>query len=160
MDEKADRLENKDSTDETESADGTDETQPTEAAQETESAEDIEEYITPDLKACIFTVGGEEFSIELDYLKEIAELSEVVPLPLSPPYIEGITHQRGEAIPVVNIAVLRNIHEERAAARWLIVLEIENDRFGIAVNEMPDLSSDYRGELINISEFFETHRVR
>ena len=126
----------------------------------TESIEPIEEYVAPELNACIFRVGDQEFSIELDYLKEIAELSEVVPLPLSPPYIEGITHLRGVAIPVVNIAVLRDIPEEKATYRWLIVLEVGRFPLAIVVNDMPDLSADFRGEQINVTEFFETYRVR
>ncbi|MEC4686677.1 MAG: chemotaxis protein CheW [Nitrospirota bacterium] len=74
-----------------------------------------EEYGTPELKACIFSVGGQEFSVDMAYLKGIAELSEIVPLPLSPSYIEGITSLRGMAVPVVNLATLKELHEEKAA---------------------------------------------
>ncbi|NOY39983.1 MAG: hypothetical protein GXO95_07120 [Nitrospirae bacterium] len=119
-----------------------------------------EEYTTPDLKACTFSVGGQEFSVDMRYLKGIAELSEIVPLPLTPPYIEGITSMRGVAVPVVNLATLKEIQEEKAAERWLIVLEVERTFFGITVNEMPDLVSDYRGELIDVPEFFEIYRLR
>ncbi len=119
-----------------------------------------EEYGTPELKACIFSVGGQEFSVDMAYLKGIAELSEIVPLPLSPSYIEGITSLRGMAVPVVNLATLKELHEEKAPERWLIVLEVERTLFGITVNEMPDLVADYRGELIDVPDFFETYRLR
>jgi len=119
-----------------------------------------EEYATPELKACIFSVGGQEFSVDMAYLKGIAELSEIVPLPLSPSYIEGITSLRGVAVPVVNLATLKEIYEEKATERWLIVLEVERTLFGIIANEMPDLAADYRGEFIDVPEFFETHRLR
>ncbi|HEC97066.1 MAG TPA: hypothetical protein ENI58_02760 [Nitrospirae bacterium] len=119
-----------------------------------------EEYATPELKACIFSVGGQEFSVDMGYLKGIAELSAIVPLPLSPSYIEGITSLRGVAVPVVNLATLKDIQEEKAAERWLIVLEVERTLFGITVNEMPDLVADYRGELIDVPDFFETYRLR
>ncbi len=128
-------------------------------AAEAEGAEE-EIYVAPELKACVFTVGGREFSVELEYLSEIAELAEVVPLPLSPPYIEGITHLRGMAIPVINFAVLKDLKEEKAAERRLLVLEIGRSMLGIAVNEMPDLSTDFRGELISVPEFFEAYRVK
>ncbi len=119
-----------------------------------------EEYATPELKACIFSVGGQEFSVDMGYLKGIAELSDISPLPLSPPYIEGLTSLRGEAVPVVNLATLKELQEEKATERWLIVLEVERTLFGIIANEMPDLAADYRGEFIDVPEFFETHRLR
>ncbi len=119
-----------------------------------------EEYATPDLKACTFSVGGRAFAVDMDYLKGIAELSDIVPLPLSPPYIEGITSLRGVAVPVVNLAILKDIHEEKAGERWLIVLDVERTLLGIAVNEMPDLVTDYVGEFIDVPEFFETYRLR
>ncbi|NOZ25799.1 MAG: hypothetical protein GXO94_06905 [Nitrospirae bacterium] len=119
-----------------------------------------EEYVTPEPRVCVFTVGGREFSVEMEYLKGVAELSEVIPLPLSPSYVEGITSLRGTAVPVVNLAVLKEIPEDRASERWLVVLEVEKALLGITVNEMPDLSADYKGEFIDVPEFFETYRVR
>ncbi len=119
-----------------------------------------EEYATPDLKACTFSVGERVYSVDMEYLRGVAELTEVVPLPLSPSYVEGIAPLRGSAVPVVNLAVLKETPEEKASERWLIVLEVEREFLGIAVNEMPDLSEDYKGEFIDVPEFFEAYRVR
>ncbi|MEC4686676.1 MAG: hypothetical protein VST71_13230 [Nitrospirota bacterium] len=40
------------------------------------------------------------------------------------------------------------------------MLEVERTLLGITVNEMPDLVADYRGELIDVPDFFETYRLR
>ncbi|GBD98255.1 chemotaxis protein CheW [bacterium BMS3Abin07] len=125
-----------------------------------ENTDTPKKSVTPELMSCLFSVGSQEFSIDLDYLKEITELSEIVPLPLSPSYIEGVTHLRGAAVPVVKFATLKGIPEEMATERWLIVLEVNRELLGITVNEMPDLGINYRGELINVPEFFETYRIR
>ncbi len=131
-----------------------------ESPENPESSETVEEYLTPDLKACIFSVGGRRFSVDLDYLREIAEVTDIVPLPLSPSYIEGIAHVRGLAVPVMNLAALKGLTEEEGDRRWLIVFEVGRDHFGVTVQEMPDLSEDYGGEYLDIPEMFETYRVR
>ncbi len=120
----------------------------------------LDEIATPELVAVVFTVGDKKFSIELKYLREISELGEIVPLPLSPSYIEGITHIRGMAIPVVNMAKLKDINEEPGMQRWLMVLEVGENLLGLVSNQMPDLSTEFTGEIINVPEFYETYRVR
>jgi chemotaxis signal transduction protein len=128
---------------------------------ESENCTDVqpEEFIEPQLKACTFNVGGQTFSIPLEYVKEITEISEIFPLPLTPPYVDGIVHLRGSSIPVISIDKIKSINEEQKKAKKLIVLDIGSDKLGIAVNEMPDLSSEFSGELINVHIFFETYRV-
>lgn len=129
--------------------------------QESENSTDIqpEEISAPPLKACTFKVGSQTFSINLEYVREITEVSEIFPLPMTPPYVDGIVHLRGSAIPVINIGKIKNIKEEQKKAKKLIVLDIGSDKLGIAVNEMPDLSSEFSGELIHVEIFFETYRV-
>ncbi|HDH06470.1 MAG TPA: chemotaxis protein CheW [Nitrospirae bacterium] len=113
----------------------------------------------PQLNACTFNVGGRTFSIPLQYVKEITEVSEIFPLPLAPPYVDGIVHLRGLAIPVINIGKIKNIMEEQKKVRQLIILDSESDIFGIAVNEMPDLNAEFLGELINVKNFYNQYRI-
>lgn len=129
--------------------------------QESQYSTDIrpEELNAPQLKACTFSVGSQTFSIPLEYVKEITEFSEIFPLPLTPPYVDGIVHLRGSAIPVISISKIKNIEEEKKKVKQLIVLDVGNDQLGIAVNEMPDLSEEFSGEMIDIQKFFETYRI-
>ncbi len=109
--------------------------------------------------ACIFNVGSRTFSVSLQYVQEIIEVSEIFPLPLTPPYIDGIVHLRGYAIPVINMARIKNIEEDQEKEKQLIVLAFENIKFGIAVSEMPKLGAEFSGELINVREFIESYRI-
>ncbi len=114
---------------------------------------------TPQLKACTFNVGSRTFSIPLEYVKEITEVPEVFPLPLTPNYVDGIIHYRGGAMPVINIGKILNIDEEQKKVKQLIVLTQGNDKFGVSLNNMPNLSSDFSGEVIDIQKFYQTYRV-
>ena len=129
--------------------------------QETEYGTDVQPktYGIPQLNACTFKVGSRTFSIPLQYVKEITEVSEIFPLPLTPPYVDGIVHLRGYTIPVINIGRIKEISEEQKKVRHLIVLDLGKEIFGIAVNEMPDLNAEFSGEMINVKKFYETYRV-
>ncbi|MEN8262459.1 MAG: chemotaxis protein CheW [Nitrospirota bacterium] len=111
------------------------------------------------LNACTFRVGDQTFSIPLQYVKEITEVPEIFPLPLTPPYVDGVVHLRGYAIPVINIGKIKNITEEQKKVKQLIVLDLGKEKFGISVNEMPDLNAEFSGEMINVKNFYETYRV-
>jgi purine-binding chemotaxis protein CheW len=111
------------------------------------------------LKACTFKVGSHTFSIALEYVKEITEASEIFPLPLTPPYVEGIVHLRGSAIPVISIGKIKNINDDQTKAKQLIVLDLGSDKLGIAVSEIPDLSTEFLGELIDVHKIYETYRI-
>ncbi len=127
-----------------------------------EEAADIqaeEEQVSKELKACTFSVGGEVFSIPMEHVREIAEVSEIFPLPLTPPHVDGIVHLRGVAIPVINIARIKEIIEEQQKIKQLIVVDSDGEKFGIVVNERPDLKTEFSGELIDIQKFYETYRV-
>ncbi len=113
----------------------------------------------PQLKACTFSIGSETFSIPLEYVREITEVSEIFPLPLTPAYVDGIVHLRGYAIPVLSLGKIRNIIEEHKKIKQLIVLDTGVDRFAIAVNERPDLKTEFSGETINVQQLFQRYRV-
>ncbi len=114
---------------------------------------------SPELKACTFTVGGEVFSIPMENVREIAEVSEIFPLPLTPTYVDGIVHLRGVAIPVINIGRIREIMEEQKKIKQLIVVDSDGEKFGLVVNERPDLKTEFSGEYIDVQKFYETYRV-
>ncbi len=116
-------------------------------------------YGSTALNACTFRVGDQTFSIPLQYVKEITEIGDIFPLPLTPPYVDGVVHLRGYAIPVINIGKIKNITEEQKKVKQLIVLDLGKEKFGISVNEMPDLNAEFSGEMINVKNFYETYRV-
>ncbi len=130
--------------------------------QKTENTTNVqmEKVESPELKACTFNVGNQTFSIPLLYVKEITEANEIYPLPLTPAYVEGIFHLRGSAIPVLSIGKLKNIQEEQSHNKQLIVLDLGGDQLGIAVNEIPDLRTEFSGELLDVQKIYQTYRIK
>lgn len=54
-------------------------------------------------KQVIFKIGNEEFGIDINSVNGIEKYSNIVSVPNSPSYIEGIINLRGDVIPILNL---------------------------------------------------------
>ncbi|MCL2373139.1 MAG: chemotaxis protein CheW [Defluviitaleaceae bacterium] len=50
-----------------------------------------------------FTIDGEDYGLEVAYVKEIKQMIPITKVPQMPDYIEGILNLRGELIGVINM---------------------------------------------------------
>ena len=50
-----------------------------------------------------FTVGGEVFGVEISNVREIIKLQEMLKVPNTPPYIEGLINLRGSVLTIFNL---------------------------------------------------------
>ncbi|RMG05104.1 MAG: chemotaxis protein CheW [Nitrospirae bacterium] len=130
-----------------------------------ESPEEIREteiapegYVAPEINACVFRAGGVTFSVPVEELIEIVEVSEIIPLPGSPDYLLGIAHYRGKAVPVIDLGFLEGEHAVKKP-EWLVVIQTGDEVMGIAVEEMPDLRRDFEGKDISASEIYTKYRI-
>lgn len=57
------------------------------------------DYIRP----VVFTLGGQEFGVDINLVQSIERQIDVVPVPNSMKYISGIVNLRGEVIPVMSL---------------------------------------------------------
>ena len=49
--------------------------------------------------------GGENFAIEVCFVREILEYSPITPLPQAPPFLLGVINVRGCTVPVVDLCI-------------------------------------------------------
>ncbi len=57
----------------------------------------------PLVQLCSFTVGREEYVVDIMRVVEILPPQPVTPVPHSPPIVEGVLHLRGAILPVVDL---------------------------------------------------------
>ena len=50
-----------------------------------------------------FTVGAEEYGLELLRVKEVIRMRQITWLPKAPPCVKGIINLRGDVIPIVDL---------------------------------------------------------
>jgi purine-binding chemotaxis protein CheW len=56
-------------------------------------------------KNLIFSLGTEEFGIQVLHIKEIIGMQEITAVPNMPPHIKGVINLRGQVIPVVDLSL-------------------------------------------------------
>lgn len=59
-----------------------------------------------------FILSGERYAIGSSWVREALTLSEVTPIPGTPPLLSGLINVRGTIIPVVNLKILFNLKQE------------------------------------------------
>ncbi|MDA8214862.1 MAG: chemotaxis protein CheW, partial [Nitrospiraceae bacterium] len=55
------------------------------------------------LQLVTFTLGNEEYAVDILKVQEINRMKEITRVPNSPQYVEGVINLRGKVIPVVNL---------------------------------------------------------
>ncbi len=86
----------------------------------------------------VFYLDKEEYALPVNAVREITKLSEITPVPDSPPYLKGIINLRGKAIPVIDIH--QRLGLRRSYCTFALISEVNGTEFGFAVNSVKEVS--------------------
>ena len=89
-----------------------------------------------------FSVGGQEFCIDVMSVREIRGWAPVTPLPHAPAYVRGLMNLRGTVLPIVDVGARLGLTEtETPARRVIIVVWIDTQLVGLLVDAVLDILS-------------------
>ncbi|MDD3718250.1 MAG: chemotaxis protein CheW [Actinomycetota bacterium] len=101
-------------------------------ADDTRSADEIQ--------LVVFSLGREEFAVEVTQVREIMRMEEITRMPKSPDFVEGIINLRGQIIAVVELAKRLNLEAgERSGDTRIIVVEAEDIKVGMIVDSVSEV---------------------
>jgi purine-binding chemotaxis protein CheW len=91
---------------------------------------------TGELKQFIsFSVGEEEYGLELLRVKEVIRVREITWLPRAPSFVKGIINLRGDVIPIVDLRDKFGLPPRQATkASRVIVVEVDGRLMGMVVD--------------------------
>lgn len=93
-------------------------------------------------KYLTFSLGKEEYGIEIKYVREIVGLQKITEVPGLPPYIKGIINLRGNIIPVLDVrARFQKPENEYNDRTCTIVIEVQNILVGLIVDTVAEVLS-------------------
>ncbi len=96
-------------------------------------ATDGSQYLT-------FTLGQEEYGVEILKVQEIRGYSAVTPIPNTPGYIKGVMNLRGTIIPVVDLRAKLGLAEaEYNQFTVIIVVMVGTKVMGLIVDSVSDV---------------------
>jgi len=104
------------------------------------------------IQVVIFTLGEEQFAIDLFDVKEVVEYTTITKLPNVPAYIRGIIDLRGEITMIVDLKHRLNITTDdtfAADTSRIIVLDdkITRSKIGILVDDVTSVSTFEGGQV-------------
>lgn len=96
-------------------------------------------------KFLIFSLGKEDYGIEIRYVTEIIGIQSITEVPELPLYIKGIINLRGKIIPVMDVRLRFGKPEHEYDERTcVIVIDIRDISIGLIVDRV--------SEVLNIAE--------
>lgn len=96
-----------------------------------------------------FALNETAYCIDLKYIKEVTNKTNIIPLPCAPDYIEGLMTVRGDFITVLNFKKFLNLSNvEYTVKPKVIIIDSEQYKLGFLVDEIFEIM-DIPEELIN-----------
>ncbi|MBA1446246.1 MAG: chemotaxis protein CheW [Gammaproteobacteria bacterium] len=91
-----------------------------------------------------FTLGGEDYGVDILRVQEIKGWETVRPLPDTPDYVKGVLDLRGKIVPIIDLRTrLKLDHAEYTPTTVTIVLTVESESgpnfVGIVVDGVSDV---------------------
>jgi len=88
----------------------------------------------------VFKLGGEEYGIRIEQVKEVTVTPEVARMPKTPPFIKGIANLRGDIIAIVDLEerfMLAPAGRPLPEKSFMVAVEAADFVLGLVVREVP-----------------------
>ncbi|MFA6384273.1 MAG: chemotaxis protein CheW, partial [Candidatus Omnitrophota bacterium] len=88
----------------------------------------------------VFTLGKEEFGVDISQVREIVRLVQITYLPKAPDFIEGVVNLRGQVLAVIDLAKRIGIKANaRGENTRIIVVEVGDNTVGMLVDSVSEV---------------------
>jgi len=92
------------------------------------------------LQLVTFTLGGEEYAVDILKVQEINRMKEITRVPNAPYYVEGVINLRGKVIPVVSLRKFFGLPEEEDRSRQkIMIMDIQGTTIGLIVDAVSEV---------------------
>jgi purine-binding chemotaxis protein CheW len=92
------------------------------------------------LQLVTFSIGDEEFGVEILKVQEIIRMLEITRVPKAPDFVEGVINLRGKVIPVIDLRLRFGLqakgHDKKTR---IIVIEINKMIVGFVVDSVSEV---------------------
>ena len=97
------------------------------------------------IQLIIFRLGGEEYGLTIDQIKEVVLTPNIAQVPRMPSYIKGVANIRGNIIAILDLEekfnLARKDNQSNNVGNYTLVIESSKVKVGILVKEVPNTLS-------------------
>lgn len=92
------------------------------------------------LQLVTFTLGSEEYAVDILKVQEINRMTEIAKVPNAPAYVEGVINLRGRVIPVMNLRKKFGLPEkDRDEQSRIMIMDIQGITMGLVVDSVSEV---------------------
>jgi len=103
------------------------------ATEKTAQGDEVLQFVT-------FTLGNEEYAVDILNVQEINRITEITMVPNAPSYVEGVINLRGKVIPVINLRRKFNFEDKPTDdTSRIIIMEIQGITNGLIVDSVSEV---------------------
>ena len=97
------------------------------------STDDILQLVT-------FTLGNEDYAVDILKVQEINRMSEIAKVPNAPSYVEGVINLRGRVIPVISLRQRMGLSDkEKDTKSRIMIVDIQGITLGLVVDSVSEV---------------------
>lgn len=87
-----------------------------------------------------FSVGKEEFAVDITLVREISKLQQMLKVPNTPPFIEGLLNLRGQVLTIFNLRKRLGMDDQGFDENSKIIIVWYNDiQLGFTVDKVSEI---------------------
>ncbi len=95
-----------------------------------------------------FTIGEEEFAVDIMIVREIKGWAGVTRLPNAPAYVRGVINLRGVILPIFDLRARFGMGETQATEKNVVIMLAVGDRtIGVLVDTVSDILTASKDEI-------------
>ena len=105
-------------------------------------------------KYLTFSLGGEEYGLEILKVREIIGMMDITAVPRTPNFVKGVINLRGKVIPVVDLRLKFGMPAvEHTAQTCIIVVRVGEVEMGIVVDQVSEVMNIVAEEIEDTPSF-------
>jgi purine-binding chemotaxis protein CheW len=106
------------------------------------------------MKFAVFSIGQEDFGVEINKVVEILNTQKVYSLPELPDFLSGVITVRGEVIPLLDLRKRFDIQSSRTK-ELIILVRYDSEKIGLLVDEIKEILSLNTEEITSPPDIFK-----
>lgn len=88
----------------------------------------------------VFTIGDEEFGVDITQVREIVKFIQITYLPKAPAFIEGVVNLRGQVVAVIDLAKRLGVKSSpRGESTRIIIVALGENVVGMIVDSVSEV---------------------
>ncbi len=99
-----------------------------------------EEELVSEVQLVVFSLGKEEFGVDITQVREILKIPRITSIPNSPAFIEGVINLRGQIATVMDLRKRLEVGvSELSDDARIIIVEVEDTTIGMIVGSVSEV---------------------